>query len=158
MWAKYVAGRRFVVGHRRFRTTYGSQRQGSSIPRMTLLHCWLYYCLKADWKWRANNVRRDILQYAVLMLLYGASKRSPTDWSPPYLPWSDTFPPLPPQPSVHKHAKGDDHVISFACNKRLGFDNTGRVGCQRGIQASLVLRDFPLTRLENLYHFFEFTR
>jgi hypothetical protein len=38
MWAKYVPGRRFVVGHRRFRTNHGSQRQGSSIPKITFFY------------------------------------------------------------------------------------------------------------------------
>jgi hypothetical protein len=38
MWAKYVAWCRFVVDHRRFTATNESQRQGSSIPRMTFFY------------------------------------------------------------------------------------------------------------------------
>jgi len=164
MWAKYVAVRRFVGGRRRFRTPYGSQRQGSSIHRITPFYSVDCIIASKQSGTGAQTIYKETF-YNRLCSCFSTGPVKEVPRTDPRQISLDLIPSLPSLPNClfTSMLKVMTTLISFACKKHLGFGNTARVWGQRGIQASLVLRDFflrdiPLTRLESLHDFFEFVR
>jgi len=154
MRAKYVAVRRFAGVRRRFRTPYGS-----SIPRMTLF----YSIATKQSGTGAQTIYKETL-YNRLCSCFSTGPVKEVPWTDPRQISLDMIPSLTfcPNRLFTSMLNVMTTLISSACNKSLGFENAGMVGRgQRKIQANLVLsdfflRDFPLTRLESLHHYFFF--
>jgi len=106
MRAKYVAVRRFAGVRRRFRKPHGS-----SIPRMIL-----FYSIASKQSGTGAQTIHKETMYNRLCSCFSTGPVKEVPWTDPRQISLDMIPslPLPPQPSVHKHAKRDDHV-NFLC-------------------------------------------
>jgi hypothetical protein len=106
----------------------GPNFKGQRVQGRRFVLCWLYYRLKAV----PVRFPHSALPRAVKEVPWTDPRHISLDVLSS--PRSGVLSYIPLQLSVHKKAKGVNHVTSFPYNKRLGFDYIGRDGNRRGIR------------------------